>query len=465
MTEGSTKPAGSLKLTLSLGWLASVNIVVTLVIHWYVITRLGIGVETDALFAGMVVPQIVLVLFTSSLLHVLVPVLAAGAAEGGLDLRRELWGIFLLAAGAAGVVAAILYLGAGYWMRWLVPGFSAEGFALAVALARIQICGLLFAAADCVLRAACRAGRSFVWAEAATPLANVAGLLLLVWALPRYGVRAAAWITVLRIALPVAFMWPVMGGWRRPALWSPVRAEALRRVRPLLFGGLFNHVAPLVTRQLASLAPAGGLSLLSVTQQLYGTANAVMDKSLVIPVSPTLAVQARGGRWGSFRALYRRRLALIGILAGVGYLIVLAFGRPLLALAVGRGGVTSENLDALWWMLSALGIAFVSNALGQPVFAAFCAMGDTRTPVRLAFIINTVNIPVRVLAFWAYGLMGMALAMSTSAATGLLVNLFFLERSIPAADARDPAGGAARREDDEDMIVTTTTTTAAADAT
>jgi putative peptidoglycan lipid II flippase len=463
MMEGSPQPTQPLRLTLSLGWLASVNIFVTLVIHWYVITRLGIGVETDALFAGMVVPQIILVLFTSSLLHVLVPLLAAGAVEGGRDLRRELWGIFLVVAGASALAAATLYLAAGYWMRWLVPGFSAEGYTLAVALTRIQLFGLLFAAIDCVLRAACRARRSFVWAEAATPLANVIGLLLLIWALPRYGVRAAAWITVLRIALPVAFMWPVLGGWRRPHLWSPVRTEALRRIRPLLLGGLYNNLTPLVTRQLASLAPTGGLSLLFVSQQLYSTANTVMDKALVIPASPTLAVQARNGQWKNFRTLYRHRLALMGLLAGAGYLAMLAFGRHLLTLLVGHSGVTAENIDSLWWVLSALGIAFMSNALGQPVFAAFCAKGDTRTPVRLAIIINTVNIPARALAFWAYGLVGMALMMSTAAAVGLLINLVFLEKSIPAVDERESAcvqeGGS--REEEETLL----TATPAVDAT
>ncbi|HYO62558.1 MAG TPA: lipid II flippase MurJ [Pyrinomonadaceae bacterium] len=458
MTEGRTTRGGTLGLALSLGWLAGVNIVVTLVIHWYVITRLGIGVESDALFAGMIVPQMVVVLFTSSLLHVLVPVLAA---EGESDLRRELWGIFLTVACASALVALALYAGAGYWMRWLVPGFSAEAFALAVTLTRIQLFGLVFAALDCVLRAACRARSSFVWAEGATPIANAAGLLLLVWALPRYGVRAAAWITVLRIALPVALMWPMLGRWRRPRLWSPVRREALRRVRPLLFGGLYNHLTPLVTRQLASLAPAGGLSLLAVTQQLYGTANTLLDKSLVIPVSPTLAVHARNGRWRNFRALYRRRLALVALLAGAGFVVVLAAGRPLLALLVGHGGVTAENVDALWWMLAALGLAFVSNATGQPVFAAFCAKGDTRTPVRLAFIINTVNIPVRALAFWAYGLTGMALVMSVMAAAGLLVNVLFVEKSIPATDGGAPSREGGTGQGDEAMLAASV----AADAT
>lgn len=437
MAEGAHRGAGSWRLTLSLGWLAVVNILVTLAIHWYVITTLGIGAETDALFAGMVLPQIVVVLLTSSLLHVLVPLLApdAGRGPGG-----ELAGILLLAVGAATLAAAALGLTAGYWMRLLVPGFTAESYALAVALTRIQFAGLPFAAADCVLRAACRARGSFVRAEAATPLSNVAGLLLLVWALPRYGVSAAAWITVLRLALPVAPMWAALGGWRRPRLRSPLAAEALRRIRPLLLGGLYGHLPPLVTRQLASLAPVGGLSLLSVSQQLYGAANTVMDKALVIPASPALAVEAGAGRWGNFRAIYRRRLALVGALSGAGFLTVLAFGHHLLALLVGHGGVTAESLNSLWWVLSALGVAFMSNALSQPVFAAFCARGDTRTPVRLAFALNTANIPARALAFWSYGLFGMAVVMSAGAAAALAVNLFFLERATPRT-ARAPAPG------------------------
>lgn len=435
MAEGAHRGAGSWRLTLSLGWLASVNILVTLAIHWYVITTLGIGVETDALYAGMVVPQIVLVLFTSSLLHVLVPLLAP---EAGRGLSGELSGVLLLAVGAAALAAAALGLTAGYWMRLLVPGFAAEGYGLAVTLTRIQLAGLPFAAADCVLRAACRARGSFVRAEAATPLANVAGLLLLAWALPRYGVAAAAWITVLRLALPAALMSPAPGGWPRPRTRSPLAAEALRRIRPLLLGGLYGHLPPLVTRQFASLAPVGGLSLLSISQQLYGAANTVMDKALVIPASPALAVEAGARRWRNFRAIYRRRLVLVGALSGAGFLTVLAFGRPLLALLVGHGGVTAGSIDSLWWMLSALGVAFMSNALGQPVFAAFCARGDTRTPVRLAFVLNTVNIPARALAFWYYGLFGMAVVMSAGAAAALIVNVLYLERTTPRA-ASDPA--------------------------
>jgi peptidoglycan biosynthesis protein MviN/MurJ (putative lipid II flippase) len=164
----------------------------------------------------------------------------------------------------------------------------------------------------------------------------------------------------------------------------------------------------------------------------------VKDNALVIPISPTLAVHASEGQWISFRALYRRRAILMGLAATAGYLTLILFGKQLMEFALARGGMTPEHLDSLWWVLMGLGFAYISNAIGQPVFAAFCAKGDTRTPVRLALIINAVNIPLRALTFWSYGLFGMTIMMSVSSALALIINVIFLERSIPtpACDTR-----------------------------
>ena len=43
----------SMKQTLTLANLAATNILVTLLFQWYVITQVGVGIERDALFAGI----------------------------------------------------------------------------------------------------------------------------------------------------------------------------------------------------------------------------------------------------------------------------------------------------------------------------------------------------------------------------------------------------------------------------
>ena len=78
-----------MNFTLSLGTLSASNIVVSLLMQWYVITEIGIGPQTDALFAGMVFPQVVLAVVSNSLTHVLVPLLVT---EDEGSFHRDAWG-------------------------------------------------------------------------------------------------------------------------------------------------------------------------------------------------------------------------------------------------------------------------------------------------------------------------------------------------------------------------------------
>ena len=59
-------PASRLRLLLSLGVLSSLNLLFALLAQWYVVVILGAGSATDALLAGMAVPQLVLAVFSGS---------------------------------------------------------------------------------------------------------------------------------------------------------------------------------------------------------------------------------------------------------------------------------------------------------------------------------------------------------------------------------------------------------------
>src|SRR6266480_5572658 len=109
-----------MKQTATLALLAGTNILVTLLFQWYVITRLGVGVQTDALFAGLAVPQLILLVVSSSLTHVLVPLLAT---EDASTFRQNAWGFFLGISGLFTMLALAFCFTAAYWVPWLVPGF------------------------------------------------------------------------------------------------------------------------------------------------------------------------------------------------------------------------------------------------------------------------------------------------------------------------------------------------------
>jgi putative peptidoglycan lipid II flippase len=413
-----------MKQTLTLAALAGANILLSLLFQWYVITQLGVGIETDALFAGMALPTLILSVVSSSLTHVLVPLLAT---ENEITFGENAWSFFLGITVLFATLALVLFLTAGFWVPWLVPGFSAPARALTVSLTRIQLVSMIFTASVSVLWSVYHARKQFIWVELSTVLSNLIALVLIVKLLALYGIVAAALVIVLRTLLQLLWLLPGLGRWRRPNWNSTAMREAWSRIRPLLIGTAYYRTDPLVDRFLASMAPAGGLSLLYVGQQLYGVANVVAEKALAAPMVPQLAIEAAAGRWSTFRHIYQKRLLLIGSITTAGYFVFVLTGERILSLLIGHGGVTGANVHLLWLIMIALVGFFIAGAMGQITSTTFYAMGDTRTPTRMSIVTYTLYVPAKVLGFMRYGLMGLAVVTSVYLFVNLIIQILLLE--------------------------------------
>lgn len=415
-----------MSLTLMLAALAAVNILLTLLVQWYVITQLGVGTETDALFAGMALPQLILSVVSSSLTHVLVPLLAT---EDESTFRQNAWNFFLGITAIFSILAAVFFVTANFWVPLLVPGFTRAGQLLTIRLTRIQLVSMVFTASVSVLWSTYHARRKFIWAELSPVIANLIAFAVLIYALPIYGIVAAAWVVVLRTLLQILWLLPGLGRFHSPNFKTPAMREAWQRIRPLLIGTTYYRTDPLVDRFLASMAPAGGLSLLYIGQQLYGVANVVAEKAVAAPMVPLLAVRAAANDWQNFRRAYRQRLIAMAFITITGYIVLVVFGESILNLLIGHGGVTRENVHTLWLIMVALAGFFIGGSMGTIAATTFYSMGDTRTPTRMSVITYSIYIPVKVFIFFRYGLLGLALVTSIYIFVNLFLLILLLEKS------------------------------------
>jgi putative peptidoglycan lipid II flippase len=422
-TNRSLNVVSAIKQTVQLGSLAAVNIGIAFLFQWYVITQLGAGMQTDALFAGMTLPQLVLVVISGSLMHVLVSLLAG---EDEDRQRHDAWGFLVLIGGLFGLLATILYVSAPWWVPITVPGFSAEGQALTIELTRIQLIGMVFAAINGVQWAAYHARQQFVWAEFTPILSSVLGLLLLIWLLPIYGVVAAAWISTLRMGLQTLLLAPGMGKPVLPDLKSPTISAAWQRIKPLLLGTAYYKTDPLVDRFLLSTSSNGSLSLYYLAQQIYGAATQVINKAIAAPLVPRLSKLHKAGDKDGFRRAYYRKLLQVAAISLAGLLVVGLVGQNLLDLLVGHGNVSSSNINELWWIMICLGGMFVGGAVGIISSTSFYAAGNTSTPTRISMATYTVYIPCKVVAFYFWGVMGLAIATSIYYIVDLSVQIYLL---------------------------------------
>jgi putative peptidoglycan lipid II flippase len=415
-----------MRQALTLGSISASAIAVAFLQQWYVLVVIGPGRQTDALFAGMAIPQLILAVVSGSLVHVIVPLLAAEETE---KARSDAWVLLTAVSTLFAAVAAVLIVSASLWAPLLFPGFGSDAAALLVSLVRIQLVGMIGIAAAGVISAWLHSRRRFVRAELSQLAAAVLTFAALIWALPRFGITSAAWLAAARAILVVALLLPLLG---LPTL-SPnsargVLREAWRRIRPLLVGNTYFKTDPVVDRFLASMAPPGQLSLLHLAQQLFNAAAQVVHTALTAPVVPLLAADAAAGRWLAFQTAVRRRTALILALTAAFYAVLIFAGRPLLMLLIGRGGVTADNVHFLWILLLALGGVLTAGAAAGVTSAAFYARGDTRTPTLLGMVTYTIYVPLKIVAFVKWGVIALAVATSLFAIVNFVLQFVLLER-------------------------------------
>jgi len=413
------------QLALSLGGLTGVNILVTFVIHGYVVIAVGPGIDTDALFAGAAIPQLLVTVITGSLTQVLVPLLAA---EGDQQFRHVAWSFFVLIGAAFTALAVFLSWSSPFWIPLLFPGLSDAGKLLATELTRIQLIGMVFSALAGVSRAVHYARQRFLWTECGHLIESFIGLGLLAWALPRYGIRMAAWVGVLRAILQTLLLLPGLGAYCRPNWGSAAITKSWHRLKPLLLGTIYYKSGPLVDRFLSSMVPAGGLSLFFLGHQIYGGLNDLINKTVTVPMIPLLVRTAAASNWLSYRRLYQQRLGWVVTVTSVGYLLLLFVGEKALALLIGHGGVTVENIRLLWWILLAMGGFLIAGGMGQILAGAFYAEGDTGTPATIGAIGFTLGTALKVIGFLRLGLVGLAIGATLHQLFNTVVLYIFLEK-------------------------------------
>lgn len=394
---------------LSLATLAALNIVLAFLSQIVVLALIGPGGETDALVASTTIPTIVTSVLAVALPAVLVPRLAGEPTQRQTD---EGAAALLVAALTVGALAVFFLLGSAWWVKLLFGGFSEPLSELCARLLRIQLLGMVFTSASAVATAVLAARSRFLTAEALAAGTALLGLLGLYALLPRFGVDAAAWVTVARSALLLVFVFPLLG---RPTLgsaaWRGLRGT-WRAMKPLILGNAYYKTEILVDRFLLSMAARGDLSLYGVAQQVHGAGSTVIGKAWGTVAVTRLAEYAKAGDRASFLRLYRRNRIVLLSASVAAFALLVLIGLPLLQLAIGHGKITDENVQLLWWFMVLLGGIVIGGSVGTLLVGAFYALGDTRTPTWMSIVTFTLFLGVKYAAFTAYGVEGLCYAGS-----------------------------------------------------
>lgn len=408
-----------------LSLITGLQILVSFAMQWYVVAELGAGVQTDALFAGNTIPQVVTSLGIDTLTFVLVPLLAPKSEK---ELRENGWQLLIGILSVFSLLAIVLHFAMPLLTPILVPGLSAQGRALATSLSRIQILSIVGSACYAVVSALYQVRHRFIWPLLTMLIATTLGIALLSWKIHIYGVVLAAWVQVLIVTLPPFMQLRVLGRFSRFRFDFSLLKQALRQMRPLVYGAMYYRTNFIVDRLLASFLAPGSIVILDLAQRVQAAIVRILNQGVVTPVIPRLAKLAEAGNWESFRALYRRK-SLEMLLMNCGMVAIVVFvlvahpkvGAMLPAMHF-MGNLTPEAVNRLLAVFLYMSGVMLGGSLNHTLMNSYYAAGNTVTPTKIGVATYTLGIAMKLAGFFFLGLTGIALAISIST----LVQTIFL---------------------------------------
>lgn len=415
----------------------------------------GAGPATDAFFVAFRLPNLLRRLVAEGALSsAFIPVFTDYLTTRP---RAEVTRMFRAVAGGMVVVLAGLtlagVLGAPLLLRVMAPGFFGESTTgpLAVRLTRLMFPYLFFVGLGALAMGMLNAHRHFVTPALAPVMLNLAIIAAVFGVVPRLAEPVfglAIGVLVGGIG-QVAIQLPVLA--RRgllvlPALdpHHPAVTRIVRLMTPVTLGQSATQLNILVDQVIASFLVGGSVSYLYYADRLVEFPLGVFGIAIATAVLPTLSEHASAGDPRALRATVSfalRLAAFVSFPAAVGLFVL---REPLVRVLYQRGEFGPVETSQTAWALGFYALGLVGFASVKIGAQAFYALGDTRTPVKIAIAAMALNSVLAVALAFPLRHGGLALATSCSATANALSLAWLLRRRLgpaPASGVREARRG------------------------
>ena len=399
----------------------------------------GSGMAADAFFVALRIPNLLRRLFAEgSLTIAFIPVfteyLTLKSKEDALELARIVFTILSL---LLAVVTVLGILFAPLIVSVQAFGFGSSGakYDLTVFLTRLTFPYIFFIGLVAFFMGVLNSLRHFAAPAAAPILLNV-GIIGAAWfisphcAEPIVGVAVGVILGgILQVALQIP--WVYGAGLRLFPTWKPFHPGVKRIGRlmvPAVFGSAVYQLNQFVGTLLASFLKEGSVSWLYYADRLVQFPLGIFAIAIATAALPSLSGDAARKDHAQFQKTLEQGLCLIFFIVLPAMAGLLILGKPIVVLFFERGVFGAESsamtTDAL------VGYTFGLWAFSgmRVLIAAFYALQDTKTPVKVAVISLAVNILASLLLMGPLRHAGLALALSVASGVQFGFLAFFLRK-------------------------------------
>ncbi|QGY39619.1 murein biosynthesis integral membrane protein MurJ [Pseudodesulfovibrio cashew] len=400
---------------------------------------LGAGLFADAFFVAFRIPNLLRRLFgEGSLTMAFIPVYSRIREEEGEEAAQAMARSAMIWLGVilTGITVLVELLASPLTMA-IAPGFTKnpEQFRVTVDLVRICFPYAIFICSVALCMGILNSRNHFLAPALAPTVLNVAligsaltGYFLgwnvayaMAWGVLLGGV--GQWLLQQPFLRRTGFTWRGAWSWRNKGV-----ARMGLLMLPTVFGAAVYQINILLSTLLASFLPVGSVSYLYYADRLVQFPLGVFGIAVSTAALPSLAKLAARREMEEFDSALSASLGLTLFIALPSAAGLIALASPVIALLFERGAFSPEAVSATASALVAYSAGLPFIALSRPLVAAFYALEDTRTPVKIAAVCLVANVGLGVWLMQPMAHVGLALAVSFSSLLNFVLLFVLLSR-------------------------------------
>lgn len=396
--------------------------------------RFGASAVVDAFNAALALPSALNTMLSVTLGFVLIPTLsnvfrpdrdASNAWQ--LAISVGVWVAML-----TGAISTTLSLFSYPITDFFYGGFEGDTMSLSANCLRSLAWQLFLGAIVAWLTAVHNARLTFAWPALTALLGAGINLILAQWWM-QSGIEGYVWSILVSGIVQVALLMAPIGltmvqhlRWTHPELWP----MAMRWL-PLLVGGIYIRLDPILDRYLGSFLEVGSIAYLGYAQRFIYAILAIATGGLMTVLLPNLSPSATENLAGGLGERLRRGLhglTLIVIPIAIGGCMFAEWStRDLLE----RGVFRPEDTLRVAELFRILLVMFLCASLGDLISRGFYAIGDTRTPTVVAAIGVTLTAIGKWFLVTRFGVQVLAWGTSIYFGLVLIAMSALLSRQVP----------------------------------
>lgn len=381
----------------------------------------GVSSQVDAYTIAITIPVTLFALVSVAIQSVVIPIYSDILYnKDKIEANNYISGLITVVSAISIVLIFIFELAASPLVTVFAPGFDQETHVVAVDLLRLCLPVILFSLIDKIFLGLLNVHKKFVWPSAAVYFLNIGIICSIIFLHDCFGIVAACIGQVIGGLLQLVYLWLLTTKIYHYKFVFDIKnhyiIDSLKRSIPIMWSIGIAEVCAIINRVVASFLFVGSIAALGYASKLNSALISFFTAAVSVIIYPLFAESSAKNNIGQLNRRVNFILSAYSFLLIPLMLGLLYYRRELVEVVYARGAFDENAIEITQSLLGCYVVGIIFMAFRETTTKVYYSLKDTKTPAVNATIGVVINIVLNVTLPFVFGVQGLAIATSLTAA-------------------------------------------------